>query len=70
MPENGADAYHFKYVHKLPITGVNLLQFMWIPDWKTGSDPNLADIFQHKSKDVHEFKQRIYNDLVKDQPNK
>jgi phenylpropionate dioxygenase-like ring-hydroxylating dioxygenase large terminal subunit len=45
IPENGADAYHFKYVHKQIITGFNWVQFLWVPDWKAGNDPNLPAIF-------------------------
>lgn len=70
IPENGADAYHFKYVHKLPVTGLNWIQFQWIPDWKVGNDPNLPALFEHKCKDIREFKQAIYNNLVKDHKNK
>lgn len=70
VPENGADAYHFKYVHKLPITGLNWIQFLWVPDWKAGNDPDLPALFEHKSKDIRAFKQWIYNSLVKDHKNK
>jgi hypothetical protein len=43
---------------------------MWIPDWKAGNDPNLPAIFEHKQKNIREFKQSIYHNLVKDHKNK
>jgi cholesterol 7-dehydrogenase len=70
LPENGADVFHFKYVHKYPISGINWMQFMWVPNWKAGNDPDLPALFEHSSKDIREFKQQIYNNLVKDHKNK
>lgn len=70
VPENGADVFHFKYVHKYPITGFKWIEFMWLPKWMSGDDPNLPAIFEHPDKKIREFKQGIYNNLVKDHKNK
>lgn len=41
IPENGADTFHFRYVHKYPITGFPYIHFLWTPQWKVGNDPDL-----------------------------
>lgn len=45
IPENGADIFHFKYVHSEVIPKVSLINFLWKAKWKRGDDPNLAEIF-------------------------
>ena len=47
IPENGADTFHFKYVHKKPISSIEWMEFMWFPKWKRGDDPDLPSLFEH-----------------------
>jgi hypothetical protein len=47
-----------------------MLEVSWNPNWKRGDDPTLHEIFEHPSKNVKEFKQRIYKDLIVPLPNK
>ena len=70
IPENGADSFHFKYVHRYLIGRFKMLEVTWKPKWVRGDNPDLPEIFEHDNKGVREFKQRIYNDLVKPLPNK
>ena len=70
IPENGADIFHFKYVHRYLIAKYKMMEVSWKPKWKRGDDPELAEIFEHPSKGIREFKQRLYNECVKPLPNK
>lgn len=42
IPENGADAGHFKFVHNTAIQNSNLITYLWQPRWKRGDDPEVA----------------------------
>lgn len=42
IPENGADVYHFKYVHAEVIPKVNFVTFLWEAKWRRGDDPNIG----------------------------
>ena len=46
------------------------MYFIWLPTWKRGDDPDLAAVFESPNKKIREFKQTIYNNLVKDLKNK
>ena len=70
IPENGADTFHFKYIHKYLIGKYKKLEVSWTPQWKRGDDPSLPELFVHRSKNIHAFKQRIWNELVSPLPNK
>lgn len=70
IPQNGADTFHFKYIHKYLIGRYKMLEVIWNPKWKRGDDPELSQIFEHPSKNVREFKQRIYKNLVEPLSNK
>ena len=70
IPENGADSFHFKYVHRYLIGRFKMLEVTWKPKWVRGDSPDMPQIFQHNMKGVREFKQRIYNKCVKPLPNK
>jgi cholesterol 7-dehydrogenase len=45
IPENGADIFHFKYIHKYLISRYKILEVSWAPKWKRGDDPTLAELF-------------------------
>jgi hypothetical protein len=62
--------FHFKYIHRYLIGKYKLLEVSWAPKWKRGDDPDLAELFEHKDKSVREFKQDIYNKIIKPIPNK
>lgn len=47
-----------------------MLEFSWSPMWKRGDDPALAELFVHRDKAIHEYKQEIYNKIIKPIPNK
>ena len=56
IPENGADVFHFKYVHSEIIPKVNIVQFLWLAKWRRGDDPDVREIFEHDVKYVRDFK--------------
>jgi hypothetical protein len=62
--------FHFKYIHRYLIGKYKLLEVSWTPKWKKGDDPDLAEMFEHKDKSIREFKQDIYNKIIKPIPNK
>lgn len=70
IPENGADVFHFKYVHKYPLAGINSIFFNWIPKWISGDDPECENFFSHEKKYLDKFKRDIYNKYIRDYPNK
>jgi cholesterol 7-dehydrogenase len=70
IPENGADIFHFKYIHRYLIGKYKMLEVAWTPKWKRGDDPDLADLFEHRDKSIRAFKQNIYNTIVKPIENK
>ena len=45
IPENGADVFHFRYVHRYLIAKYKMFEVSWNPKWKRGDDPDLAEIF-------------------------
>ena len=57
-------------MHKYPISGIDCIQFSWVPDWKRGDDPDLPALFEHPKPNIRKFKQSIYERLVKDHKNK
>ena len=46
IPENGADIFHFKYVHKKVISFIDSISFVWTPRWMRGDDPDLPSLFE------------------------
>lgn len=50
IPENGADIFHFKYIHKYLIAKYKMFEVSWSPQWKRGDDAELHTLFEHKSK--------------------
>ena len=70
IPENGADVLHFKYVHSYVVDWLKSVRFNWRAKWKRGDDPTLPEMFAHSRKNIHEFKQRIYNNLIVPFPRK
>jgi cholesterol 7-dehydrogenase len=65
IPENGADVFHFKYVHKYLFSKYKLFEFVWNPQWKSGDDSDILQIFEHKDKKIRDFKMDIYNKYIK-----
>lgn len=70
IPENGADVYHFKYVHSEIIPKVEIINFLWKAKWRRGDDPNIGEIFEHPTKFVRDFKQRIFKNHIEKYPHK
>jgi phenylpropionate dioxygenase-like ring-hydroxylating dioxygenase large terminal subunit len=70
IPENGADTFHFKYVHRYLIGRFKMLEVAWKPKWKRGDDPDLPELFEHPTKSVQAFKQRIFTQLIQPLENK
>lgn len=68
IPENGADAGHFKFVHNSAIQNSDFLTYLWQPRWKRGDDPEVAEMFHHKKKYIDEFKQEIYHKFFEPYP--
>ena len=64
IPENGADAAHFRFVHPDVIPNVKEgVTYLWKPRWKRGDDPDVAEMFQHSVKCVRELKQKVYKEI-------
>lgn len=70
IPSNGADIAHFKYVHTYIFPWIKSLFFRWDAKWKTGDDPDIQSFFEHSRKDIREFKQRVWRELIEPYPNK
>ena len=70
IPENGADVFHFRYIHRYLIGKYKLLEVSWSPKWKRGDDPTLEDLFDHHDKAIRQYKQDIYNKIIKPITNK
>jgi hypothetical protein len=47
-----------------------MFEVSWTPKWKRGDDPDLEELFQHKEKSIHEFKQNIFHKIIKPNANK
>ena len=46
IPENGADAGHFRFVHPDVIPNMKKgVNYLWKPKWKRGDDPDVAEMF-------------------------
>lgn len=60
IPENGADVFHFKYVHSEIVPKVEVVNFLWKAKWKRCDDPDIGEMFEHPVKYAREFKQKIY----------
>ena len=41
IPENGADIYHFKFVHSQLFDSTDIINFLWKSKWKRGDDPDI-----------------------------
>ena len=66
IPENGADAAHFRFVHPDVIPNVKeRVNYLWKPRWKRGDDPDVASMFEHDVKCVRDLKQRVYEQIFK-----
>jgi cholesterol 7-dehydrogenase len=70
IPSNGADTLHFKYVHTYIIPQLTSLYFKWQSRWTTGDKEDVKSFFEHEKKDIHDFKQKIWREIVEPYPNK
>ena len=71
IPENGADTLHFKFVHREMFPIFSFITLSWTPSWTTGDDKNLEEMmFTHKNSGVHKWKRHIWDNYVKNYPNK
>lgn len=70
IPENGADVYHFKYVHTEIIPKVDVINFLWKAKWKRGDDPKIGEMFEHEWKFARDFRQKIYKTFIENYPRK
>ena len=41
IPENGADSFHFRYVHRYLIGRFKMLEVTWKPKWVRGDSPDM-----------------------------
>ena len=66
IPENGADIFHFKFVHNKPIKSTDLVSMSWPAEWMRGDDPDLQRLFTHEKKHINEFKRQLYDEYIRD----
>lgn len=45
IPENGADIFHFKYVHSEIVHNLDAMNFLWKAKWKRGDDEDIREMF-------------------------